>query len=221
MHPRIVLIHAVPMAIPPITAAFKASWPEAEIVIILDDSLSMDLTSDGILTNSMMKRFETLSNYAFSIDAKGILFTCSAFGPAIDAVSNKAHIPVLKPNEAMFKSALKIGTRIGMLVTFKGSMDSLKDEFDSLTKTKNTPSTLEILLVEDAMNKLRQGDHCAHNQLIADAALLLRHCDALMLAQFSMAQSLAKVSTAIDIPVFTAPHTAVLQMKKAVVGLET
>src|SRR5689334_19257164 len=39
---RIALIHATPLAVDPIDAAFDAQWPDAERVNLLDDSLSVD-----------------------------------------------------------------------------------------------------------------------------------------------------------------------------------
>jgi maleate cis-trans isomerase len=47
-----------------------------------------------------------LAQYAKTCGADGILFTCSAFGPAIDEVKRTIGLPTLKPNEAMFSDAL-------------------------------------------------------------------------------------------------------------------
>ena len=81
MSPRIVLIHAIEMAINPIMRAFEVHWPEVETINILDDSLSRDRAKSDALDCKMMDRFLKLGDYALSIDADGILFTCSAFGP--------------------------------------------------------------------------------------------------------------------------------------------
>jgi aspartate/glutamate racemase len=216
---RIVLIHAVPMAVEPVTTAFASRWPEADIVNLLEDSLSRDRAATGHLDSRMMDRFQVLGDYALSIGADGVLFTCSAFGPAIEAMARHAPVPVLKPNEAMFDAALEVGRRIGMLVTFEGSVASMRAEFAELADARGIDASLEPCLVEEAMAALRQGDVETHNRLLADAAPALRDCDAVMLAQFSTAQARDAVAGVLDIPVLTAPDAAVDRMKAAVLNL--
>ena len=53
--PRIVLLHATPVAMAPIAAAFRAEWPEAETVNLLDDSLSQDRSREPELTPAMIE----------------------------------------------------------------------------------------------------------------------------------------------------------------------
>ncbi len=214
--PRIVLIHAIEMAINPIVRAFEVHWPEVEIVNILDDSLSRDRAKSDVLDCEMMDRFLKLGDYARSIDGDGILFTCSAFGPAIEAVAKQHEIPVLKPNEAMFSMALKQGKNIGMLVTFENSIKVMSQEFDEMAKTINNDAILDVILVKDAISHLKQGFIDEHNRLIAQTAKELKDCDALMLAQFSMANAWKCVSEQLDIPVLTAPDAAAKLMKEKI-----
>src|SRR6188768_2454228 len=108
MPPRIALIHATPLAIEPIADAFTRLWPQAQLMNLLDDSLSVDRARDGKLTDAMTLRFVDLSLYAVSTGCNAILFTCSAFGPAIEAAGNAAGVPTLKPNESMFEQALAL-----------------------------------------------------------------------------------------------------------------
>src|ERR1700743_1928850 len=101
---RIALVHALKHSLVPIAASFAKLWPEATLMNLLDDSLSADLACDGRLTPEMTDRFLTLGRYAVSTGANAILFTCSAFGPCIEAVARElAPMPVLKPNEAMIE----------------------------------------------------------------------------------------------------------------------
>ena len=106
---------------------------------LLDDSLSADLARAGSLTPAMTERFLTLSRYAAGTGADGILFTCSAFGPCIDAVAaERAPMPVLKPNEAMIDEAVAEARRlagpgrrprIGLLATFQPTLETMPPEF--------------------------------------------------------------------------------------------
>ena len=57
---------------------------------LLDDSLAPDLARDGRLTPAMTERFLGLARYARSTGADAILFTCSAFGPCIEACARGA-----------------------------------------------------------------------------------------------------------------------------------
>ena len=210
---RIVLIHAVPMAIEPIKCAFNELWPEPEIVNLFDDSLSVDRIKSNVLTTDMEKRFSDLGNYAQSIGADGILFTCSAFGPAIDKVANNLAIPVLKPNEAMFEQALNTRHKIGMLATFEQSIASMSKEFCEIRNSLSATGSLDTKLVEGAMEFLRQGNQTKHNELIAKTAATFKHCDVLMLAQFSMVSAKSAVFKELNVPVLTAPEAAVKKLR--------
>jgi hypothetical protein len=117
---RITLVHALKHSLVPIEESFARLWPETTRVNLLDDSLSADLARDGRLTEAMTDRFLALGRYAAATGADAILFTCSAFGPCIEAVARaQAPMPVLKPNEAMIELAVAQATgqarRIGLL----------------------------------------------------------------------------------------------------------
>ena len=92
--PRIALIHAVTVAIDPVAQAFARLWPEAACFNLLDDSLGPDRERDEGMTAGMTKRIGDLTDYAASTSADGILFTCSAFGAAIEQAAGRVVIPV-------------------------------------------------------------------------------------------------------------------------------
>lgn len=208
------LIHATPVAVEPIAAAFAAGWPAAELANILDDSLAPDRARDGEITPAMFARFATLSRYAVDIGAHAILFTCSAFGPAIDRAAAGLEIPVLKPNDAMFEAALGLGRRIGMVATFAPSVAPMEAEFAVEAASRDPEPSLTTVVVPGAMQALRAGDVATHNRLVAEHALTLADCDAVMLAQFSTARARAAVERAIAIPVLTAPDAAVARLRR-------
>jgi Asp/Glu/hydantoin racemase len=211
---RIALIHATPAAVDPIKAAFAEVWAEPDLVNLLDDSLSRDRATSAALTDSMYRRFDALGSYAVSLGADAILFTCSAFGPAIERVAGAVDIPVLKPNEAMFAEAIAIGGRIGMLATFEPSIASMREEFEADADRARSNARLECVFVPGAMSALLAGKREQHDTMIADAAAGLSSCTAIMLAQFSMASAAPTLRQRISaIPVLTSPASAVAALR--------
>jgi Asp/Glu/Hydantoin racemase len=206
---RIALIHALRHSPPPVEAAFARLWPEAELMNLLDTSLSADLAHDGALTPRMTERFLTLARYAAGTGAAGILFTCSAFGPCIEAVAREfAPMPVLKPNEAMIEEAAAIGGTIGLLATFAQTLDTMPAEF---------PPSVRLVpkLAEGALAALDRGDPAEHDRLAAEAARDLAGCDAIALAQFSLSRAAPAVAAATDRLVLTTPDSAVRKLRRA------
>lgn len=213
--PRIALIHATPVAIDPIVDAFRKLWPEARTTNLLEDSLAPDLAADGRLTDEMIERFVTLARYAHRCGADAILFTCSAFGPAIEAAQAALAIPVLKPNEAMFNEALAAGRRIGLLATFAPSVPALKAELEQMARKRNMLLEIASQTVPSALKALHAGRVEEHDRLIAEAADDIGFCDALILGQFSMASAAALIPEQPGRRVLTSPTSAVMQLKRA------
>lgn len=211
--PRIALIHAVTVAVQPVGRAFRARWPEAEVMNLLDDALSVDRARSSELTAAMHARIATLGDYAVASGADAVLYTCSAFGEAIEAFAATTDLPVLKPNEAMFRRALAIGGRIGMLATFPQSVASMEAEFREMARQDASAATIETVLVADAMTALNAGDADTHNRLLAEAAGKLAGCSAIMLAQFSTSVAREAVGAVVTCPVLTSPDAAVEELR--------
>src|ERR1700732_3619007 len=209
---RIALIHALKHSLVPIEASFARLWPDASLMNLLDDSLSADVAREGRLTEAMTERFLSLGRYAASTGADAILFTCSAFGPCIEAVAHdRAPMPVLKPNAAMIEQAAARGRKIGLLSTFAPTLVSMPPEF---------PRSIEIVpkLATGALAALDRGARAEHDRLVAEASRELRDCDLIALAQYSMAPAAALVADASGRPVLTTTDRAVLKVKGLLVG---
>ena len=208
---RIVLIHATMLSIPPTIDAFALLWPEAELVHLLDDSLSRD----RLAGRETAGRIVALAEYAVSAKADAILFTCTAFGEAIDLVQRHFQIPVLKPNEAMFDEAFAKGLNLAMLATFIPSIESLDKEF---YQSAPPGSSLKTTFIKGAREAAANGKQKFHDHLIAEAAASLKGCDAIMLAHFSMSTASELCKEVTDIPILTAPESAVRKLMRAVQG---
>jgi Asp/Glu/Hydantoin racemase len=211
---RIALIHALKHSIAPIEQSFARLWPEAALANLLDDSLSADLAREGALTPAMTERFLTLARYAASCGADGILFTCSAFGPCIDACARAlAPMPVLKPNEAMIDEAVEhagASGRIGLLATFAPTLTTMPAEFTAVAPNV----TLVPALASAALAALDRGDAAAHDRLAAEAARTLEGCDVVALAQFSLSSAASLVARTTGCEVLTTPDSAVRKLRR-------
>jgi hypothetical protein len=212
---RITLIHALAQSVAPIEAAFAVHWPDARLTNLLDDSLSRDRQLDGELTPAMVARFVTLGRYARDAGAEAVLFTCSAFGPAIDAVAKDlAPLPVHKPNSAMIAAAASAaaGGRIGLLASFAPTLHAMRPEFPD-------PSAVVTSHCAGALDALAAGDGEQHDAIAAAAAVRdLCGCAVVALAQFSLARAASHVADATGLPVLTTPDCAVLALRADVEG---
>jgi Asp/Glu/hydantoin racemase len=211
---RVVLVHAVPVAMAPVEAAFRRLWPHARRSNLLDDGLPADLERAGRLTPELHERIARLVDHAVGINAQGVLFTCSAFGDAIAAAAARASIPVLKPDQAMFDKALQVGRRIGMLATFAPAIPNMERDFLAAAAARDVAVEIESICVPDAMDAARAGDTERHNRLLVEASARLAHCDAVMLAQFSTSVALDAVQAVMTCPVLSSPDAAVALLKK-------
>lgn len=198
----------------PIGEAFRQLWASARITHLLEDSLSADLAAEGRLTERMVERFVSLARYAHGCGADAILFTCSAFGAAIEAAATAVAIPVLKPNEAMLEEALAAGTRIGLLATFEPSIPALRAELEHMAQTRKIALEITARAVPAALSALHAGCAADHDRLIADAAREIGECDALILGQFSMASAAQAIPMRPRRKVLTSPNSAVTRLKQ-------
>jgi Asp/Glu/hydantoin racemase len=212
--PRIALVHAMPVAIEPVAYVFRELWPQARLTHLLDDSLPADLTAAGGITPAMVERFIALARYCESCGAHAVLFTCSAFGTAIEAAKHAVRVPVLKPNEAMLEEALAAGPDLALLATFEPSIPSLKKEFEDLAASRGIKLKLKTRTVPAAIAALQKGRAAEHDQLIAAAAAEMGACDALVLGQFSMARAATGIPAKPGRKVLTSPHSAVTRLKQ-------
>lgn len=212
---RIALIHALAHSTAPVQEEFERQWPECRLMNLLDDSLSADLAATRAgLDIAMYQRFQALADYAVSTGADAILFTCSAFGPCIEAVARRhADIPVLKPNEAMIAEAVRLKTRVGLVASFAPTLQSMPGEFPA-------GSEIDCELADGAMAALDSGAMAEHDRLVVAAAARLRRrgCGAIALTQFSMARAAGDVQAAIELPVLTTVGSAVAQLRARLLG---
>jgi Asp/Glu/hydantoin racemase len=113
----------------------------------------------------------------------------------------------------MIADAVRRGTRIGLVATFAGTLESMPAEF---------PQSLTVvpILVEGALAALNEGNGATHDRLAAAAArkAVNAGCDVVALAQFSLARAAPAVAEATRLPVLTTVESAVRMLRERVEG---
>ena len=210
--PKIYLVHAAAVSIPPIVASFTAAWPAAKLANLLEDSFMPDLADEGRLSDAMIGRFVHIGDYCVRAGADAILFACSAFGPAIEAVRRHLKIPVLKPNEAMYEQLVARDCSVSLLATFPPSIPSMVIEIKEAARVAGTKIKLDTHLVDGALAALQGNNAAEHDRLIVEFAAK-QHCDLIAFAQFSMAPALKAAAARTNTPILSTPDSAVAKLK--------
>lgn len=220
-NPRIALVHALEESVVPARQAFREEWPEARIFDLMDTSLAVDHAERGKLDDEMMERFLTLGRYVSGTrgsgaTAEGILFTCSAFGAAIDAVKRDRTVPVFRPNEAAFAEAVQTGGKIAVVVSFRPSLATLMNELQIAAQDAGAAIDPVGIVVDDALAALKAGRGEEHDGLVAQATAKAKGVDTFILGQFSLARAMPAVTQATGARVITTPHSAVRALKRVI-----
>ena len=198
--------------------AFTAGWPQARISNLLDDSLFAWVREAGGVVPEMYDVFRNLTRHMVNRGADGILFTCSAFRPVIDACIDEFSLPILKPNDAMIEQALDAGSRLAIMATVAPTIPSISAEIEETAAARGKKVALVPYVVDRAFDALANGDAATHDRLVAERAREIKGCDAIVLAQFTLSRAVPAVQAVNRTPIFNSPGAAVARMREMVSG---
>jgi hypothetical protein len=217
--PRIGLVHALHASIAPIEAAFLESWPEAETVSLYDQSLYADFNKSRAITPDIFRRIESLLRFSKETGAEAILFTGSLFTEPVEAAREKMDIPVLTAYEAMIEESFSTAKRprLGMLSTAAGTGEMMSTDIQEFAAVNGREYELDARYVAGAIDALLWGDREEHDELVAATAAQMGECDALLLAQFSMAPVAKRLPSVKGRRVLSSPGSAVVKLKRLIV----
>lgn len=217
MKPRIYLLHAYRYSVAPCEAAFQRLWPEAEAVRLLDEGLYADAGADGSLPGNIVARLNGLFRHCVLSGAKGIVFTGSTFGPAVDAAREGISVPLLKADEAMAEMAVTRGRRILVLATASRAMPVIRRNLENAARMAGVSPELGELWVEGAQSANNAGRAAEHDRAIAEAISARASAwDVIVLGQMSMAPARALLEPDSAANVLTSPDASATKMKSII-----
>jgi len=214
MPKRVGLVHALQDSMEPVADAMQRHWPAAEFAHLFDGSLYLDRSRGSATPDEIDRRIGELLRYCASTGVDGILFTGSFFGEAVRKARSALSVPVLTSYDGIVEAVLAKGTRFCVLATAADSVGLLQTDLEKAAAARALGIEVQGHFVPDAMEALLGGDRERHDDLVAAAAASLPACDAILLAQFSMAPAGALAAQQSGQVVLTAPEAGVLELKR-------
>jgi len=205
---KIALVHATLAAVQPMVAAFRRQMPDAALLHFLDEGLLPQVEREG-LSEAAVAEVERLVRRAVEAGAEGVLLTCSAYSPAVPAVQSRCAVPVVSVDEAMLRRALLHGSRIGVIATVEAAGPTTAKLLQDFAREAGRSIEVTVRTVPAAFNALKRDDTTLHDALIrAEIEALVSTCDAVVLAQISMARAIVGAPPYAK-PVLTSPESAI------------
>ena len=199
------LIHATPLAIPPVREAFERLAPEIRLTNLLDEGLLMVLEADGSIGPRAVDRMTRVVGLVRDAGVSLIQLTCSAYSPLVPTLRLLAPVPVLAIDDVLVETAVERGRRIGLISTQNLTEQALR----AAAERSGKPIELEAIVYREAFDALGRGDGPAHDRLLGAKIRAFADKDVIVLGQASMARVVPTLPPELRERVLTSPTLAV------------
>jgi len=204
---KIGVMNATKLSIDPVDRAAK-ELPDVEIFHFMDEGMSWLGKTEGRISGRNLARMVNLIHSAEELGMDGILLSCTIFSPYIDLLRACTDLPTVAADVGVFEYAAQTYRRIGAVVSFAPTMDSVAWVVDRCKRTINPDFDAELRLAEGAFEAAAAGDEETHNRLLYEAARdLLPGRDAVVLSQMSHIRALPLFAD-FPVPVLTSPSVS-------------
>jgi Asp/Glu/hydantoin racemase len=213
---RLTLIHTSAIMIPVFGELCAELLPDVELVHTVDESLLKDVISCEVLSKSTVRRVVGHIISAEQAGADCMMVSCSSLGPAADLGRQLVDVPVVRVDEPMAVSAVKAGSRIGVVATLPLTLNPTAEIIKIQAEKQNKEIRLTKKLCEGAFDAVITGDGATHDKIVAAALReLTEQVDVIVLAQASMARVVDNLPAENKkIPILSSPRLAVEHLVK-------
>jgi Asp/Glu/hydantoin racemase len=211
--PRIAFVHTVAFLVDMFRQMMDRELPYVEVVHVLNETLLKDLLRDGP-SPKITARIVRQAILAADGDVDMLVFTCSSTSPAINIARPMLAIPIVKIDDPMAEQAVASGKRIGLVCTARSTVDPssalLQDHADIIKK----PIEIDVSLSTHAYDALFAGDRGKHDKIIIEeASKLAETCDAIVLAQASLAHLQEPIADKTGKPTLASPPLLIERLR--------
>jgi Asp/Glu/hydantoin racemase len=203
----------------PLSDLLKEALPEYGLINLLDDALIGECREAGQVTLAVRRRliayYQTLADNGADL----ILNTCSSIGEVVYEARPFVPVPIVRIDDAMTKEAASTYRRIGVIATLSTTLDPTLALVNRWAEKRGKKVTAVQGLATGAFDALCAGNGAKHDELILETARRIApDCDAILLAQASMARMEEPLSAALEKPVFSSPRPAIEMVKRILAG---
>lgn len=215
LHTSLVFLNVEPMLL----NLFEELLPDVEVVHFVDSDVLATVMREGEISSDSAARMRYLAQAADTAHVDAIFSACSSLGPAVDSAREHVSCPVVKVDEAMARTAVDRGGRVGVLATVPTTLGPTMDLIRSAAADAGKSVEVVDRLAEGAFARLMAGDADEHDAMVRDAAIeLASDIDVLVLAQASMTRLAPTLAEATGLEVLTSPRLGVLDLKRVLGG---
>ena len=212
--PSVSLIHATPLAIPPVRDAFARDLPDVPVLNLLDEGRLAALDPGGALGPRATDRMARVIGLARDSGSALIQLTCSAYSPLVPLLRQLAPVPVLAIDDVLVETAVRRGRRIGLISTQTLTEQALR----AAAERAGVDLDLRSIVYRDACEALARGDGDRHDRLLGERIAEMADRDVVVLGQASMARVVPTLPGELAERVLTSPGLAVAEARR-VLGL--
>ncbi|HOI95336.1 MAG TPA: aspartate/glutamate racemase family protein [Syntrophobacter fumaroxidans] len=214
---NIAFLHTVPFLVEPFSRLVAENLSGVACFHVVDEGILKEVFRDGVLAPKVLRRILEHSVLAAQAGAELIVFTCSSTSPAVDCIRPLTDVPIMKVDEPMAETAVRLGSKIGVLATVRTTLEPsaalVKSEAERQGKTVEVDARLEA----EAFQARLSGNVSEHDRIIRQAcADLAARNDVVVLAQASMAHLAVSLQSELNRPVLSSPPLCMEALKKLV-----
>jgi Asp/Glu/hydantoin racemase len=206
---KLAFVHTSHVLIPLFSQLAKEKLPGIEIFHMVDESLIRNTIAAGCLTKTTIRRLVSMIGSAHEGGADAVMVTCSSIGPGVAVARTQFDFPVLRVDEAMAETAVKLGRRIGVAATLKTTLEPTIALLEETAAAAGREVELIPELCDGAFDAVLAGDTARHDELLSSALKKLKEqVEVVVLAQASMARVLGQLKSNGGSPILSSPELA-------------
>ena len=214
---RVAFLHTAAPAIPPLAQFYATHAPDLDITNLMEDGIIRLLGAGR--AEEAEQRLRALVETACDVyDAELAMITCSSVSIEIASrLESEFNIPVIKIDGPMARRAVETGPRIGVAVTFEGTIEPTTRLLRETAAQLHRPASITIEMVPGAYQALFAGDTATHDNRLVEGvkSLAARGVDSIVLAQVSMGRARELAQNAVSIPVLSSFDTSLEAIRAA------